>query len=401
MRKKLVQINVVCNGSTGRIMNQIQQEAISQGWEAYSFYGRGEPSNNNCYKICSKLDVLWSVFLTRLFDKHGYGCRRATKKMIKQIERINPDVIQLHNIHGYYLNLDILFKYLRKCNKKIFWTLHDCWAFTGHCTYFTHPKCEKWKNECKGECIRKKDYPSCIVKSDVQKNFNYKKKLFTEMKNLTFITPSKWLASLVETSFLKQYNVSVINNGIDLEIFKPTNTIDVYKKYNIPKERKIILGVAAIWEERKGLEDFIELSKMLDERYIIVLVGLNKKQIEELPSNIVGIKRTENVEELANLYTTANLLFNPSKEETFSLITAEAMACGTPVVAYDNSAVKELIPNFAGKAVSNNDTIEKIKEIIESNINKNDKTKLMLQQYVKEKFDNKKQSKEYLKYYEE
>lgn len=342
MSKRLVQINVVCNGSTGRIMEQIQKTAEEHGYEAYSFYGRGKPSNNKCYKIGNLLDTLWSVFLTRVFDKHGYGCKRATKKMIKEIKKIDPDVIQLHNLHGYYLNLDILFNYLRTSNKKIFWTLHDCWSFTGHCSYFTYPKCEQWKNGCK-KCIRKKDYPTSLVFDNSENNFQYKKELFTGIKNLTLITPSEWLKNLVEQSFLKEYPVVVINNGIDLENFKPTHTIDIYEKYNIPKDKEIILGVAAIWERRKGLEDFIKLSKKIDNNYIIVLVGLNDKQIKTLPENIIGIKRTESIEELANIYTRAKVLFNPSKEETFSLITVEAMACGLPVIAYDTSAVHELI----------------------------------------------------------
>lgn len=390
MNKKLVQINVVCNGSTGRIMNQIQQEAISQGWEAYSFYGRGKPSNNNCYKICSKLDVLWSVFLTRLFDKHGYGCRRATKKMIKQIEKINPDVIQLHNIHGYYLNLDILFKYLRKCNKKIFWTLHDCWAFTGHCTHFTYPKCEKWKECCK-ECVRKREYPASFILDNSEKNYKHKKELFTGIKNMTLITPSEWLKNLVKQSFLKDYPVIVINNGINLNVFKPNNTINIYEKYKIPKDKKIILGVAAIWSKSKGMDDFIELSKKIDRDFIIILVGVNDKQIKKLPDNIIGIKRIENTIELTNLYTNACTLFNPSKEESFSLVTIEAMACGTPVIAYDNSAVKELINNKNGICLSSKDGKNNIDKVV----------KYIKQQEVKMQSDINYDNLEYLRKYDE
>lgn len=361
MSKKLVQINVVCNGSTGRIMSEIQQKAISCGYEAYSFFGRGEASNDKCYKICNMLDVLWSAFLTRFFDMHGCGCKSATRRMIKKIEKINPDVIQLHNIHGYYLNLDILFKYLKKCNKKIFWTLHDCWAFTGHCVHFTYPECEKWRTGCE-RCIRIKDYPASWCFDNSKKNYKHKKELFTGIKNMTLISPSEWLKKLVKQSFLTEYPIKVINNGIDLEKFKPTNTTNIWKKYNIPKDKKIILGVAAIWDERKGLDDFIELSKELKDEYIIVLVGLNDNQIKNLPANIVGIKRTENIEDLANLYTNAYVFFNPSKEETFSLVTVEAMACGTPVIVYNNSAAKELVNEKCGEALK----IKNIKKVNES-----------------------------------
>ena len=347
MSKKLVQINVVCNGSTGRIMEQIQKTAEKHGYEAYSFYGRGKPSNERCFKIGNMFDVLWNVFLTRIFDKHGYGSKRATKKLVREIKKIDPDVIQLHNLHGYYLNLDILFEYLKTCNKKIFWTLHDCWAFTGHCTYFTCPKCEQWKTECK-KCIRKKDYPTSLGVDNSEKNFQHKKQLFTEINNLKLITPSEWLKNLVKQSFLKEYSVAVINNGIDLKQFKTTNTINIYEKYNIPEDKKIILGVAAIWERRKGLDDFIELSKKVDNNYIIVLVGLSEKQIKYLPPNVVGIKRTESIEELANIYTNAAVFINFTHEDNFPTTNLEALACGTPVITYNTGGSPESINYESG-----------------------------------------------------
>lgn len=405
MSKKLVQINVVCNGSTGRIMNQIQEEAINQGWEAYSFFGRGNPANDNCFKTNNKLDILFHVLITRLFDKHGHGSKRATKKLVKQIEEINPDVIQLHNIHGYYIHLKTLFDYLKRCNKKIVWTLHDCWPFTGHCSYFTYPKCEKWKKECR-KCIRKKDYPKSMFVDSSTKAFDLKRQLFTGIKNLTIVTPSEWLANLVRQSFLKEYEIKVINNGIDLSVFKPTNTIDIRKKYNIPEDKKIILGVAAVWDKRKGLKDFIELSKIIDNSYIIVLVGLNKKQIKKLPNNMIGITRTENVEELANFYTTAEILYNPSKEETFSLVTAEAIACGTPIVAYEDTAMVEIIQQ--GEKVLSTDVNNKFGEIIKENDIKTVYNKIKyFKNYSKEnyveyskKYNKENKYKEYIKIYE-
>lgn len=345
MKKKLVQINIVCNGSTGKIMNQIQQEALKKGWEAYSFFGRGEPVNDKCYKIGNKIDTIFHVLITRLFDKHGHGSKRATKKMIQKIKEIDPDIIHMHNIHGYYIHLETLFNYLKTCNKKIVWTLHDCWAFTGHCSHFTYPKCDKWKTGC-NKCTRKKDYPKSSILDNSKSEYLFKKELFNGIKDLTLVTPSKWLADLVKQSFLKDYDIKVINNGIDLNVFKPTYTIDVRSKYNIPKNKEIILGVSSIWNESKGLYEFYELAKNINEQYVCVLVGLTDKQLERLPSNIIGIKKTENVEELANLYTQALVVFNPSREETFSLVTIEAIACGTPVIAYNNTAIKELIANI-------------------------------------------------------
>ena len=396
MSKKLVQINVTCNGSTGRIMNQIQEVATKKGWEAYSFYGRGKAANNNCIKIGNKIDVLFHVLITRIFDLHGYGSKRATKKMIKKIKEIDPDVIQLHNIHGYYLNMEMLFKYLKTCNKKIVWTLHDCWAFTGHCSYFTYPECEKWKNEGCSKCPRKKEYPASIFADNSKKAYEKKKQLFTGIKNLTLVTPSKWLKELVDYSFLRDYEVKVINNGIDLNAFKPMKSIDIKEKYNIPKNKKLILGVEAIWDRRKGLEDFVELSQKLDDSYMIVLIGLDKKQIEKLPSNIIGINRTENIEELACLYTVADVLFNPSKEESFSLVTVEAMACGTPVVVYKYTAPKELIPNFACKVIENEKNMDEVKSSIDEVISQKEEISLRLCQHVQEKYDINKQIEKYM-----
>ena len=292
-------------------MEQIQKEAKKNGYEAYSFYGRGKPSNKNCFKIGNKLDIYWNVFLTRFFDKHGYGSKRATRRLVKRIKQINPSIIQLHNIHGYYLNLEILFNYLKEANIPVVWTLHDCWPFTGHCSNFMTVKCEKWKRQC-NDCPQIRLYPASWIADNSFKQFELKKNLFTRIKNLTIVTPSNWLSNLVKKSFLKDYNIRVINNGIELEKFRPKNTINIREKYNIPSEKKIILGVASVWDNRKGLDDFIELSKIIDENYIIILVGLKKQQINNLPPNIIGIERTENIEELANIYTQADVFVNPT-----------------------------------------------------------------------------------------
>lgn len=370
-------------------MNQIQEEAQNQGWESYCFYGRGNPTNDKCIKIGNKFDVLFHVLITRLFDKHGHASKRATKKLVKQIEEINPDVIQLHNIHGYYIHLKTFFNYLKKCNKKIVWTLHDCWAFTGHCSHFIYPKCDKWQTEC-NKCIRKKDYPKSFICDSSKNEYLLKKELFTDIENLTIVTPSNWLAELVKKSFLKEYEVKVINNGIDLDVFKPTNTIDIRRKYNIPKDKRIILGVSNIWNDNKGLNEFYKLSRVIDEDHIIVLVGVKKKQIKKLPDNIVGITKTENLEELANIYTVAEVLYNPSKEETFSLVTVEAIACGTPVIGYNTGAISEIIGKENGVCINLDkeiDIIENIKTITKGKI-KQDMNKYSLKSMTTEYISN-------------
>lgn len=366
MKKKLVQINVVCSGSTGRIMNQIQKEAIERGWEAYSFFGRGKPSNKDCYRIGNKFDIIINIILTRIFDLHGYGSRRSTKKLVKRIQKIDPDVIQLHNIHGYYINIKILFDYLKKCNKKIVWTLHDCWAFTGHCAYFSMAQCEKWKLDC-NYCPQKNNYPRSILFRNSKFNYIKKKESFTGVKNLIIVTPSKWLSGLVKKSFLQDYAVKVINNGIDTTIFRPTNSINLYEKYNIPLDKRIILGVAANWEERKGYKDFIELSKNIESNFCVVMVGLNKKEIKKLKGlNIIGIEKTENVEELASLYTAADVFVNLTYEDNYPTTNLESLACGTPVVTYDTGGSVESINKHNGRIVKKGDISSLIRAIKES-----------------------------------
>ena len=348
MGKKLVQINTVCNGSTGKIMVGIQQQAEEDGFEVYNFFGRGKPANDRCFKICNKLDIYWHLLISRLFDMQGHGCKHATKKLVKQLRQINPDVIQLHNLHGYYINIKILFDYLENCNAKIVWTLHDCWTFTGHCTYFTYANCKKWEEQCK-KCPNKREYPKSILVDRSYKNYIEKKNLFTKCKNITLVTPSKWLANIVSKSFFKKYEIKVINNGIDLNVFKPTQS-DFREKYNL-QDKKIVLGVASVWERRKGLNDFIELSKILDDSYRIVLVGLNKKQIKKLPENTIGITRTENQKELAGLYSTADIFFNPTYEDNYPTVNLESIACGTLVITYNTGGSTESINYDTGLIV--------------------------------------------------
>ena len=400
--KKLVQINVTCNGSTGRIMEQIQKKAIEEGYEAYSFYGRGKPSNDKCIKVDTKIEILWHVFISRIFNMQGHGSILATYRMIRKIKRINPDVIHLHNLHGYYLNYKILFKYLKKSNKNIIWTLHDCWAFTGHCAYYTFNKCDKWKNK---NCIRCKystNYPKTFFfKNRSVKEYNLKKKMFTSIKKLKLTVPSNWLKKQVEMSFFKGRNIQIIHNFIDIDVFKPTLDDSIKNKYHIEQNKKIILGVAAQWTISKGIEYFKALSQIIDnEKETIVMVGLSDKQIKNLPYNITGIKRTENLEELVKIYSISDVLFNPSIQETFSMVTLEAMACGLKCVVFNSTATPELINEDTGKII-NNFNIQNIKEIYKDieeilyNRNNDNSPRKKSEQYTIDKY------KEYIKLYNE
>lgn len=342
---KVLMINSVCGvGSTGRICTDIADMLLSQGHECKIAYGRGEVPEKYrdiSVRIGSTFKVYCNVLKSRLFDNEGFNAVGATKKLVRWIKEYDPDVIHLHNIHGYYLNVKILFDYLKTSGKKIIWTLHDCWAFTGHCTHFQVPHCDKWRTEC-GKCIRVKDYPKALI-SHAKRNCKRKKQTFCGVPDLTIVTPSKWLAGVVGQSFLSEYQTVVINNGIDLSVFKLTES-DFRERFGLT-DKKIILGVAGVWTEKKGFNDFLELAKLIDDRYRIVLVGVNDKQLKMLPSNVIGIKRTNNVKELAEIYTAADVLFNPTYEDNYPTVNLEAQACGTPVITYPTGGSVESVPS--------------------------------------------------------
>ena len=330
--------------STGRICSNIASELIKQGHDVVIAYGRGrvpKECEKYSFKIGTSVSVFFHILKSRLFDKSGFGSTKATRKFVTWIKRYNPDVIHLHNLHGYYLNVPILFNYLQNCGKTIIWTLHDCWPFTGHCCYFTAYNCEKWKTKC-FSCPLKRDYPRSIIADKSQSNYFRKKELFERMINYTIVTPSKWLSELVKQSFLKNANVRIINNGVDLNVFKKTD-VDL-SKYGVDTSKRIILGIASVWDKRKGLNDFIELNSKIDKtKYQIVLVGVDKKQARIIPNNVVCIEHTDNINELAGLYSTASVLFNPTYEDNYPTVNLESIACGTPVVTYATGGSPEII----------------------------------------------------------
>lgn len=358
---KIVQINTFSNKSTGTIMMNIHNKLLELGHDSYVVWGRGRNGNNQYEMFMNdKLGVYYHGIYTRLTDKTGFASKRATKKLIKKLENIKPDIIHLHNIHGYYINIELLFNYIKKNKIKVIWTLHDCWAFTGHCPHFELIGCEKWKTGCHN-CPQTSVYPKSVFDNS-KWNYQKKKELFTGL-DMKIITPSKWLANLVKKSFLKEYEVEVINNGINTEIFKPRKS-DFKKKYNI-EDKKIILGVASDWTKEKGLYDFIELSKIIDENVKIVLVGLNKEQLKEIPSNIIGIERTENAEQLAEIYSTADIYFNPTYADNYPTTNLEALACGTPVITYNTGGSSECLNGKNGLVTTFDDFCKNYKENID------------------------------------
>lgn len=361
---KVLLINAVCGtGSTGRIVADLWATLKAQGHEAKVAYGVGkgslvDPQDRICFN--NKVGYYAHNIAAKLTDKTGLFSAKQTRNLIKQIKAYDPDIIHLHNLHGYYMNYKLLFEYLAQADKPVVWTLHDCWAFTGHCSYFSAIKCEQWKKHCTC-CKQLRNYPACYLSGNVSENYETKKAAFTSVKNMTIITPSQWLAGLVGESFLSKYPVKVINNGIDLNIFTPTPS-DFKKKHNI-EGKTVVLAVANVWGVRKGYNDVLKLAGMLDPSYQVVMVGVTDHQMQEMPNNILAIKRTSSAKELAEIYSAADVFVNPSYEETFGMVTAEALACGTPVVTYDKTAVPEVADNTCGIVVHAGD-IAGMKEAI-------------------------------------
>lgn len=342
---KVLMINSVCSiRSTGRICTDIAKTLKQNGHECKIAYGREnvlEEYKEYAHRISSPSDVKLDALKSRLFDNAGFNSKTATKKFIKWVEEYDPDLIHLHNLHGYYINIEILFEYIKRKNKPVVWTMHDCWAFTGHCSHFVRKNCDKWMTGCH-HCPGKRGYPSSILLDNSKKNYLKKKALLSGIENMTIVTPSEWLANLVRQSFLKDTKIQVINNGINTSVFKPTQS-DFREKYGL-QNKKVLLGVASAWSESKGLYDFIKLSEKLDDKYKIVLVGLTDKQSAEIPSQILTITRTSNIKELAQIYTAADVFINPTYADTYPTVNLEAQACGTPVVTYRAGGSVESVP---------------------------------------------------------
>lgn len=332
---KILLLNSVCGiRSTGRICTDLAQELEAQGHEVRIAYGREnvpETYRKIAVRIGSDTLVRINGVKARLLDNEGLNAAWETKAFIRWVKRYDPDVIHLHNIHGYYLNYQILFEYLRTCGKRIIWTLHDCWAFTGHTAYCDAIGCEKWKTGC-GPCPQIREYPKAYSDRS-RRNWEDKKRAFTGIPHLTIVTPSNWMAGLVKASFLKEYPVRVIHNGIDTTQFRPLPN-DFKRRYGM-EGRKMLLGVATAWDENKGFSDYLRLADRLGDEYSVVLVGVTPEQKEKLPPNVLGICRTDSVKELACIYSAADVLLNLSRTENYPTVILEAASCGTPCVSYD------------------------------------------------------------------
>lgn len=358
---KLLQLNVTANwGSTGKIAEGIGKAAIARGWDSTIVYGRYmNPSESNLIKVGNQIDVYAHYAKSRLLDGEGLGSKSATRKLISQIKELSPNIIHLHNIHDHWLNYPILFEYFASINTPIVWTFHDCWAFTGGCFHFVQNNCSEWKTKC-----TKCNYRKALI-DNTERNFSHKiESILSLGQRLTIISVSKWLDSIVSDSNIRGLKHSTIYNGVDTNIFKPQSAEYIDTKYSL-EGKNFFLGVSNRWYEDKGLKDFIKLSFLLPSNYFIVLVGVTEDIIKTLPKKIIGIPRTDSVEELAAFYTRADAVLSLSSAETFGMTLAEGLSCGTPAIAYASTGMKEIITPETGFLITSGD-ISQLKAVVDA-----------------------------------
>ncbi len=373
---KILEINTVCDkGSTGRIAAGVARCASAAGHEVFFAYGRGNHPEDICgYRIGNPIDFACHVLINFFGGKSGFGSRFVTRKFLKWVDGIQPDVIHLHNLHGFYIHVGILFDYIKKKGIPVIWTLHDCWPFTGQCAHFDYAGCERWREGCHDCPIYRTDYPYSLFSDSSRQNYLVKKSLFTCVNTMVVVTPSMWLEKLVRESFLKDYEVRTINNGIDLSRFKVIDAnsqelLSLRLKCKILPTDKVVLGVANVWNKKKGLNTFIELAEKLENDYVIVLVGLSglaKRRVNIVKSDrIVGIAHTESIDELVMWYNIADVFVNPTLEDNFPTTNIEALACGTSVITYDTGGSPEIIDSNTGVVVEKGNVTQLAKAIKE------------------------------------
>lgn len=354
---RVAEINSCNFGSTGKIMLEVVKVAVKYGHMAVVCYPKSRTNvimqKKSDIVIGSRLSRNLHLMLARVTGLNGCFSYVSTLIFLKKLYKFKPNILHLHNLHNCYINLPMLFSFIKKEHVHVVWTLHDCWAFTGHCPHFTKVKCDKWKTGC-FDCPQYKEYPQSLIDNS-KFMWKFKRNWFVGIENMTIVTPSEWLADLVKESYLKDYPVKVINNGIDLSIFKPTES-DFRTKFKIPTDKYILLGVAFGWGKRKGLDVFIELANRLGtDKYQIVLIGTDENVDKLLPPSIISIHRTQNQKELAKIYTVVDLFVNPTREENYPTVNMEALACGTPVLTFETGGSPEIIDATCGSVVSCDD----------------------------------------------
>lgn len=339
---KVVQINMTLkSGSTGKIAYQIHQYLVDKGAESRIAFGYGDAHDPVGFSMYSYVGTHIHSFLSRKRCMQGRASVIATKKLIRFLSKERPDIVHLHNIHGHYLNYPILFRYLSSSGVQVVWTFHDCWPYTGKCAHYSAVGCEKWKTECH-DCPNLATYPDSTFDGS-RMNYRLKKEVFSSLEHLHIVCNSDWLKSQVQQSFLRHKDIRRIYNGVDTQVFFPKNQMKARMKWGFAPDDIVILGVSNVWKEEKGLSTFEQLATLLGSQYKLLMVGLNPDQVTKLPEKIRGIVRTENQEELSELYSLSDMLLNPSTEESFGMVPLEAMACGTPVIVSNQTACPEVV----------------------------------------------------------
>lgn len=390
----LFQINATANwGSTGRIAEQIGQKAIERGWDSYIAYSRyANKSTSKLIRVGNNLTTYFHALLARLFDIAGLGSYLSTKTLLRKIRRIKPDIIHIHNIHGYVLNYKHLFKFLKGSDINVVWTFHDCWAFTGHCAHFVTANCTKWKKMCHS-CALKKTYPASFFLDRSEQNFRLKKQYFVSCNKLTIIPASFWLADFVRESFLNEKRIEVIHNGVDLSVFRPTNKES--RKHGL----FTVLAVSNVWNREKGLYDILQLRQALSSEYKIIVVGVTSEQQKLFPDGIISLQRTQNVKDLVDLYSSADVFINPTYADTFPTVNLESLACGTPVITYRTGGSPEAIDENTGIVVEQGDINGMVKAI--KRIRQYPLSSLACRERAEMYFDNNKCFSKYIDLYED
>lgn len=363
---KILMINEVCgHTSTGKICTDIAVRLEESGHTVKIAYGRDDYVPKQYRRFAFRIGDFWSVRLhalsARFFDNCGFGSKRVTKRFLKWVDEYRPDVIHLHNLHGYYISVPLLFEYIKEHNIRTVWTLHDCWPLTGHCPGFEYVNCDKWETGCEN-CPQKRRYPASFFADNSRENYSRKKELFSGVKDMTIVSPSLWLKETVGKSILQEYPCVVINNGIDMRLFCPTDS-NLRKEYCL-ENKTVLLGVASVWDKLKGIEAFFELAGRLSDDFRIVLIGLTKKQISKAPDNIICIEKTKDIHEMAKWYSAADYFINPTLEDNYPSVNLEAIACGTPVISFPSGGSPESAEIYGTS--TGEKSIEKLVEIIES-----------------------------------
>ncbi|MCE5344313.1 MAG: glycosyltransferase [Eubacteriales bacterium] len=358
---RVAHINVTSGLSTGRVATGIGEVLEDLGHKALLCYSRGYPPENiPGFRIGNTVDMWLHALGARLWDRAGFFSRGATRRLVRQLRLYKPDIVHLHNLHGYYLDIRTLFGYLAEAGVPVVWTLHDCWAFTGHCAYYTIAECDRFTLGC-GHCPQLSAYPAALWVDQSTRNWQQKRAAYAAVPNLMLVTPSVWLGREARRSFLGKRAIRVIPNGIDLTQFRPCDEpellSDVVKRYGLKElaGKHMLLSVASTWDERKGLTDLVELSKRLREDMMIVVLGLTERQRGELPATMLGLGSTQNIRELRALYAAADVCMSLSHEETQGMTLLEALACGTQVLCYDATALPETVTPDVGEVVPEDD----------------------------------------------